>query len=164
MPTQPGLMHSIGLLILRLGVGGYMFIHGWGKVQMLIAGQFEMFGDPIGIGSVASLVLVTLAEFVCAGLVMVGLGTRLAAAPVAFAMTVAVFVAHHSDPWTMDGAYRLFMAGESEFPLSKEPAMMFLIVFLALVFTGAGRLSLDALIGARLRAQSKSAGPDTIPA
>lgn len=132
-----GLTRSIGLLILRLGVGGFMLTHGWGKLQMMLAGDFDQFGDPIGLGSGPSLVLVFFAEFVCALLVIIGLATRIAAVPIVFAMAVAAFVVHGSDPWTMGpGA-------------SKEPALLFLSAFLALFFTGAGRISVDALIWSR---------------
>ena len=59
MHTQgQDLMNSIGLLILRLGMGGYMASHGWGKLQMVLARNFDQFGDPIGLGSGLSLVLV----------------------------------------------------------------------------------------------------------
>ncbi len=146
-----GLIGSIGLLILRLGVGGYMAIHGWGKVQMLFAGDFDKFGDPIGLGNALSLVLATGAEFLCAVLVMLGLATRFAAAPVAFTMAVAAFVVHRADPWTAGRAYELFAAGETKFPVSKEPALLFLIPFLALVFTGPGEFSVDRLVLARWR-------------
>ena len=85
--------------------------------------------------------------FGCAALVVLGLGTRLAALPVVFAMGVAAFVAHGSDPWTMGEGAKLFMSGASKSWGSKEPALLFLIPFLALVFTGPGLISLDALIG-----------------
>jgi putative oxidoreductase len=147
---------SIGLLVLRLGVGGFMLTHGWGKVQMLLAGDADKFGDPIGLGNWPSLALVTLAEFVCALLVVVGLGTRLAAIPPVIAMAVAVAVAHAKDPWTSGEAFKLFMEGQTKFPVSKEPALLFLVPFLALVFTGAGRFSLDALIRARRIQQTPS--------
>jgi putative oxidoreductase len=143
------LTSSIGLLILRLGMGGLMLTHGWSKLQMALAGDFDKFGDPIGLGSAASLVLVVFAEFVCAILVMVGLATRFAAVPVVVAMGVAAFVAHGSDPWTMEEAARRFMAGEAEFWGSKQPALMYLAPFLAIVFTGAGRFSIDGLIRRR---------------
>lgn len=149
--------NSTGLLILRLGMGGYMLAHGWQKLGMLRAGAFEQFGDPIGLGPELSLVLVTAAEFGCALLVMLGLGTRLAAAPIVFAMGVAAFVAHGSDPWTAGGGYERFMAGETPMPLSKQPALTFLVAFLALIFTGSGRFSLDALTTARLRRRSEEA-------
>lgn len=141
---------STGLLILRIGFGGYLMTHGWGKMLKVIAGDFT-FGDPIGIGPAASLVLVAFAEFVCALLVLIGLGTRFAAIPVIIAMGVAAFVAHAADPWTMGEAARRFMSGESQSWASKQPALMYLIAYLALVFTGAGIYSIDHLIAARRR-------------
>lgn len=148
---RQGLGSSIGLLILRLGIGGYLLTHGWGKLQMMLAGDFAKFGDPIGLGSSLSLVLVTTAEFFCALAVVFGLGTRLAAAVIVFSMAVAAFVAHGADPWTMEQGYRLFMSGASKSWESKEPALLYLIPFLALVFTGAGRLSIDGWIRTRWR-------------
>lgn len=144
---------SAGLLILRLGVAGYMVTHGWAKVTMLMERQFEMFGDPIGIGPVASLVLVVIAEFLCAILVVAGLATRLAAIPIVITMAVAAFVAHGADPWTMTEAAMRYFSGASQSWASKQPALTFLFVFLAIVFTGAGRFSLDALIASRSRAR-----------
>lgn len=143
---------SIGLLVLRLGFGVYLATHGWGKVQMLLAGQLDQFGDPIGLGSAASLILVAIAEFLCSLLVAVGLGTRLAAIPPVIAMTVAAFVAHGGDPWTMGRAAELFTSGAAESWASKEPALLFLLAFLGLGFTGAGRYSLDAWIRRRREA------------
>jgi putative oxidoreductase len=135
------LMTSLGLLILRVGVGGFLMTHGWGKVQMILAGQFDKFGDPIGLGGGVSLVLTALAEFVCALLVLVGFATRLAAVPVVFAMAVAAFKVHAGDPWTMGAG------------ASKEPAFLYLTPFLALIFTGAGWFSVDGLIWPRWRAR-----------
>lgn len=134
------LTNSVGLLVLRVGMGGYMATHGWQKLQMLLNNQAEMMGTVIGIPPPFSLILVVLAEFVCALLVIVGLGTRFAAAPVVFAMAVAAFVAHADHPLTMVEQYTIGA------PASKQPALMFLIPFLMLIFTGAGRLSLDGLI------------------
>ena len=147
------LTNSIGLLILRLGVGGYMLTHGLGKLRMLLAGDFDLFSDPIGLGKELSLVLATAAEFLGALLVMLGVATRLAAVSVVITMAVAAFVAHGGDPWTLEAAFKLFMAEETTFPVSKEPAMLYLIPFLALVFTGAGRFSIDALIRRRWSAR-----------
>ena len=65
------------------------------------------------------------------------------------AMGVAAFVAHGSDPWSMEEAFKLFAAGQAQLPLSKEPALLFLIPFLALIFTGPGKFSIDALIWPR---------------
>jgi len=145
---------SIGLLVLRVGVGGFLVTHGWGKVQMIANGQFAQLGDPIGLGPELSLVLVAAAEFLCASLVIVGLATRFAAAPVVFAMSVAAFVAHADDPWTMERAAELFFSGASKSWASREPALLFLIPFLALMFTGAGRFSIDALLRSRKAARA----------
>ena len=140
---------SIGLLILRLGVGGYMCSHGVGKLRMLLAGDFTTLGNPIGIGNVPSLVLVTFAEFLCAVLVMIGLGTRFAAVPPVISMAVAALVAHAKDPWSSETAAMAFFSGQSKTWFSKEPALLFLIPFLALAFTGPGAFSLDAWIARR---------------
>lgn len=137
---------SVGLLVLRVGFGGYLMTHGWGKLAMLTAGEFEKFGDPIGLGKAPSLVLATGAEFLCAFLVLIGLATRFAAIPVVVTMAVAAFIVHASDPWTMGGG------------ASKEPALLFLTAFLALVFTGPGRFSLDGLIFGK-SPSPKPAGP-----
>lgn len=157
MKTQhQDLSTSIGLLALRIGIGGFMLSHGWGKLQMLLSGNFAMFGDPIGIGTELSLVLVVVAEFLCAILVVVGFGTRLAAIPPVIAMAVAAFVAHASDPLSMETAAIQFMSGASKSWASKEPALMFLFGFLALAFTGAGRFSIDGLIAARRERREKN--------
>jgi putative oxidoreductase len=152
MPTRwQDTTASIGLLILRLGVGGYMLTHGWGKLGMVLGGRFDQFGDPIGLGSGLSLVLATFAEFFCALLVMAGLATRIAAFPIVFTMAVAAFLVHGADPWTSGRAFELFQAGRTEFPASKEPALIYLIVFLALILTGPGRYSIDAVLWPKLR-------------
>lgn len=135
-PRQ-GITSSVGLLILRLGIGGLMLTHGWGKLQMVLAGDFDKFGDPIGLGSGVSLVLTVIAEFVAPLLIILGLATRIAAVFPVVAMGVAALIVHRADPWLM---------GEGA---SKEPALLFLIPFLALVFTGAGRISLDHLFCGR---------------
>ena len=142
---------SLGLLILRLGTGGYLLSHGVGKVRMLLGGEFETFGDPVGLGSRLSLALVAGAELLCPVLVILGLFTRLAAVPVVISMAVAALVVHGSDPWSMETAALAFFAGESETWFSKEPALLFLVPFLALAFTGAGRFSLDRVLFARRR-------------
>ena len=140
---------SIGLLILRVGSGGFMITHGWGKLQMLLAGEFDKFADPIGLGKGMSLALMTFAEFFCALAVMFGFATRFAAAPVVIGMAVAAFVVHRNDPWTMGEGAKLFMKGASKSWAAKEPAILFLTSFLALIFTGAGKFSIDELLGRR---------------
>lgn len=134
MARGPGLFGSVGLFILRVGVSSFMLMHGWGKLTKVIEGNMA-FADPIGLGQETSLVLAAAAEFGCAALIMLGLGTRFASIPLCFTMAVAAFVAHASDP--------LFSAGPGA---SKEPALVFFMVYLALIFTGAGWFSADGLI------------------
>ncbi|HEX6852025.1 MAG TPA: DoxX family protein [Candidatus Polarisedimenticolaceae bacterium] len=121
---------SLGLLLLRLGFGLSMALgHGWGKLRSF--GELAAtFPDPLGIGSRLSLMGAIGGEFVCPLLLALGLGTRLAAIPAAFTMGVAVFVIHAADPFA-----------------KQEKALLFLVAFAALVFTGAGRYSLDAKLG-----------------
>lgn len=148
-PDNLPFAHSLGLLVLRLGMGGYMLTHGAGKLQMLLDGKAAAFPDPIGIGGPVSLVLVTVAEFLCAILVMAGLLTRWSAVPVVIAMGVAAFVVHGADPWTMQAAARAFASGASQSWSSKEPALLYLVGFLALAIAGGGGYSVDAWIRRR---------------
>jgi putative oxidoreductase len=139
---------DIGVLLLRLGFGGYMLTHGWGKLKRLgqLGSDNFRFSDPIGLGPEVSFVLVTGAEFGCALLVIFGLFTRAAAIPLVFAMLVAGFIAHASDPWTIAGAQQLVNEGLAERARSKQLALMYASAFGALVFTGGGRFSLDSIV------------------
>ena len=117
---------DLGLLFLRLSAGGLMaYSHGWGKLQKLMSGDMG-FADPIGVGEEVSLVLTVFAEFFCGILVAVGLFTRAALIPLIITMWVAVFIIHADDPF-----------GKQEFGL------LYLIPYLALYFTGPGKISLD---------------------
>jgi putative oxidoreductase len=122
-----GTLESIGLLLLRLGMGALLLIgHGWPKL-MHYQQRSGSFADPIGLGPAASFALVVFAEVFCAALVMLGLLTRLAAVPIVIFLGVAFFIHHAHDPWAQ-----------------RELALLYLLPFLTLVFTGAGRFSLDA--------------------
>jgi len=123
---------SLGLLILRASAGLMLAAgHGWGKL-LDFAASAASFPDPLGIGHKTSMACTIGAELACSVLVALGFATRLTALPVAFTMGVAVSMIHAGDPW-----------GKKEF------ALLYLIPFLVLVFTGAGRYSLDARIGGR---------------
>jgi putative oxidoreductase len=82
---------NLWLLILRLSAGGFMLTHGYPKLTRLFDGGEIKFGDPIGIGPAASLVLAVFAEFLCAILVGLGLFTRLSSIPLIITMLVAAF-------------------------------------------------------------------------
>ncbi len=118
---------SVGLLILRLYAGGMMFFaHGLGKFQSF-GEKSSMFPDPLGVGSPLSMGMAIGAEVFCSLAIILGLATRAAALPLIVTMLVAAFIIHGDDPWA-----------------KKEFALMHLLPYLVLLFTGAGAYSLDA--------------------
>lgn len=131
-------LSSIGLLVLRVGLGGLMFsAHGLPKL-LGFAEKSETFSDPLGVGSVVSLSLAVFAEAFCSLAVVFGLATRAAAIPLIVTMLVAAFVVHAGDPF-----------GKQEFPL------LYAIGFATLVFTGPGRFSADWAIARQRRSAQK---------
>src|SRR5215218_3382594 len=117
---------DIGLAILRLGTGAYIaFAHGWSKVHRpgewgppagLIKGTADLgFPMPTFFAWAAALT-----EFAGGILIAMGLFTRPVAAFLVFNMAVAAFGAHAGAGWTGEG--------------SREPAMLYLLPFLLLVF------------------------------
>ena len=121
-------IHDLGVLLLRVGMSGLMLTHGVPKLQRLFAGGEIQFPDPIGVGATASLALAVFGEVVAPAFIILGLFTRLAAIPAAATMAVAAFVVHWSDPFG-----------------DKELALVYLVGFAVLFFTGAGHYSLDGL-------------------
>ena len=139
----PPSLTSLGLLILRITFGSMMLVHGIPKLM----GFSEMVGkfpDPLGMGSQSSLILAIGAEVGCSILLILGLGTRFAAIPLAITMMVALFAVHASDPWKV-----------------KELAAVYLAVYVSLAFTGAGQFSLDYLLTKNKSMPSKE---DAMPA
>lgn len=123
---------DIGLLILRLGLGGMIFFgHGWGKLMSFSASS-AMFPDPLGIGPSISMALATFAEAFCGVAIMLGMFTRFTAIPPLVTMAVAAFIVHSGDPFS-----------------TKEKALLYGLGFLALSLLGAGRFSLDEIIRIR---------------
>jgi putative oxidoreductase len=120
---------SFAILVLRLTAGGLMIPHGYNKL-MHFASLASKYSDPFHIGSTASLSLSIFAEFFCAVFIVLGLFTRLACVPLIVNMSIALFVAHKGD-----------------FLNTGEKATLFLAVFVALLFTGPGKVSMDRFIG-----------------
>lgn len=119
----------LSLLLLRLGIGALMLTHGWPKLQRLLGGGEISFADPLGIGTVPSLVATTLAEVVGSIMIMIGLGTRLASITLIFTMVVAVFMVHANDPFAR-----------------KELGLIYLLVYIVLLIMGSGKYSVDRFI------------------
>ena len=127
LSSQPAFV-DLSLLLVRLAAGGFMFSHGFGKLQKLVNGSFE-FGDPIGLGPEISLGLTVFAEILCAFFILIGLFTRVAAVPRIITMFVAVFIVHDGDPFG-----------------KKELGLFYLFNYLVLFLSGSGKYSVDKLI------------------
>ncbi|MES2331383.1 MAG: DoxX family protein [Bacteroidota bacterium] len=119
---------SFGLLILRIGFGGLLAVHGYDKL-MHFAEMKANFISFLGMSPGMSLGLLVFAEFVCSLFVVLGLLTRFACVPVIIGMSVALIQAHGGD-----------ITGKG------QPATLFLLAFLSLLFTGPGKYSLDAAL------------------
>lgn len=131
-PHQIPLLTDIYLLLLRIGVGIALLTHGYPKLQMLLGGGEIMFLDPLGIGAKFSLILVVIAEFLCAIFIILGLLTRFSALVIVINFFVAVVIFHSADPFA-----------------GKELAFLFLLFAGLFLFIGPGRFSLDELLFCR---------------
>jgi putative oxidoreductase len=120
---------SFAAFVLRICMGGLMIPHGYGKLTSF-ATKSSSFYDPLHIGHPTSLALVIFAEFFCASFIVLGLFTRLACIVLIISLAVTVFLYHRGDVFGKGEAATLFLGG-----------------FIALLFTGPGKLSLDKLIG-----------------
>jgi putative oxidoreductase len=120
---------SFAALILRLALGMIMLPHGFSKL-MSFATQSGTFADPFHIGSTPSLCLTIFAEVLCSVFVILGLFTRFACIPLIIDVAVALGYVHH---------WQLFGDGEK--------ACIYLAGFIALLFTGPGKISIDRFIG-----------------
>lgn len=118
---------DISLLLARLAFGGSMLYgHGLRKVQRILTSGEVTFSDPIGLGPELSLYLAAFAECVCAGLIILGLFTRLATIPLIFTMLVVLVFIQLRNSF-----------GDMEVPL------LYLFGFLLILAFGAGHYSLD---------------------
>jgi putative oxidoreductase len=122
---------------------GFVFVNtGWGKLHSLdhLIQYFTELKIPfpqIQAPFVAGI------EFVCGGLVLVGLATRFAAFPLIGTMVVAIATALWPD---LDGLNDLL--GRAEF--------LYIVLLVGLVVRGAGAVSIDALLAKRIDAADPS--------
>ena len=120
---------NLATLILRLGLGVLMIPHGYDKL-VHFAQYKKDFMNFLGIGSTLSLALVVFAEFFCSIFMVMGLFTRLVVVVLIIELFVVVFKAHN-------GA--IFGDGEH--------GALYLSGFLAILLLGAGKISLDGILG-----------------
>ncbi|HET9086655.1 MAG TPA: DoxX family protein [Acidobacteriaceae bacterium] len=118
---------DIGLLLLRVISGLSLFIkHGVEKLTNH-AHMASHFPDPVHIGRHPSFLVAMVSDAICSMLVVLGLGTRVAAFIIFMNLGVALYFVHHL-------AFRTEHA---------EMMVAYMAGFVTLVFTGAGRFSLD---------------------
>jgi putative oxidoreductase len=132
----------LGPTLARLTVGLVFIGTGWGKLHSLndVTDFFASLHIPAP-GFNARLAAST--EFFGGILVLIGLGTRLAALPLAFTMVVAILTAKRGDITGLPA-----LVGFEEWS--------YLVFFIWLALVGAGPLSLDNLIRRFRRRQSSS--------
>ncbi len=120
---------NFGLLVLRFGAGLTMaFAHGIGKIPL--SDGFIGFVAKIGFPAPELFAwAAALSELIGGIFIAAGVLTRPAALSLVLTMGVAGFIAHSGDGWS-----------------KMEPSFVYLVMFLALFFTGAGRYSIDALV------------------
>lgn len=129
---------DLGILLLRLGVGGLMIFHGIHKVlhghdfvrtKLAEVGlpEFIALGVPVG-------------EVLAPVLLILGLMTRLSALTIAFTMVMSIVLAFSDRLWTLNqfGGW------------APELNVLFLLGSLAIFFMGAGRYAVDSKLRYKL--------------
>ena len=127
-PASYGTAPDTGLLILRVGLGLLMMVHGWSKLNGFSEKAADFY-DFLGLGGEISLGLTVFAEFFCSLFLVIGLGTRLVLIPLAILAMVIVFDVKGGDS-----------LGDKELPL------LYLVGYVAALLMGPGRYALDYYI------------------
>lgn len=132
---------SFSILALRVMIGLMMLIgHGIGKIQNFEALKQSFYVPDffpfIYLSPQASLCICIGAEIGAALMLILGLATRPAAFILGFNMVIAAFAVHADAAWFMGHGISV----------AKEPAILYLIPLIAIILSGAGLASLDALI------------------
>lgn len=128
-PTKPDETRaSLFLLALRILFGVLLMSHGIQKLTSFHE-LSATFPDPLGVGNTLSLVLAIFGELVCSMGFIIGLLYRLALIPMIFTMSMAFFVIHGNDTFSV-----------------KELAFVYLAVFVLMYIAGPGKFSIDHLL------------------
>lgn len=127
---------SLQLLIVRVFFGILFFTHGLEKLMNF--NELSMtYPSVLGFGSYTTLMVTIFCEFCCSLFLIAGLLERVMTIPMILAMGVAFFDVH--DAMMPEG----------------ELALIYLIIFIILFFTGPGKFSVDYLIDTRIKKEKK---------
>lgn len=140
--TITGKLSFLAPLLLRVTVGVVFIATGWGKLTSLddVTQFFASLGIPLP-GLNARIAAST--EFFGGILILVGLGARLVALPMAFTMVVAIATAKRAE---IDGLVTFLGFQEWDY----------LVAFLVVALLGPGAWSLDAVLAKRFARSSLS--------
>jgi len=130
-------LQPLALLVMRVALGATMIVHGKEKLfggMAEFAGTLHKLGVPF---PTLSAYLSAGTEFLGGILLLVGLLTRLAAFATTINMLVAIFKVHFKNGFTAQGNY--------QFPLA------LCVIAFALIFFGAGPISMDCAFGKKGR-------------
>jgi putative oxidoreductase len=121
---------NLSALVLRVTFGLLLLLDfGLGKITHFSNLEYTFYNF-LNIGHRWSLILCIFAEVVCAGLIALGLFTRFAALVLVINFSVASFMYFKGHPLA-----------------DREPALVFLGAFIALLMTGPGKYSVDGAMG-----------------
>lgn len=128
---------SVLLLIVRVFFGILFFTHGLEKLMNF--NELSMtYPSVLGFGSYMTLMVTIFCEFCCSLFLIAGLLQRIMTIPMILAMGVAFFDVH--DAMMPEG----------------ELALIYLIVFIILFFTGPGKFSADYMIDFTVKKEKKT--------
>ncbi len=146
---------DLAFLLLRLSGLMHAGWHGFGKVAALSSGDVHLVEGVAKLGFPAPLVFAwaaALAEAAGGILVAVGLWTRVAAFFTAVTMAVAAFGVHHAHQQIAANLHLVQIPEETLKAWGRpEMALLYLLVYLALILAGSGRFSLDGALSRRRR-------------
>jgi putative oxidoreductase len=135
--------NDLGKLLLRLTVGGLLLFHGIQKIKT----GLDWMGPMLQAHNVPDFVRygVYIGEVLAPALVILGFFTRIGGLIIAINMIVAVWLAHVNDLWKLDP-----MSGG----WAREGDAWYLLGAICIMLLGAGRISIDGLLGGKREAST----------
>lgn len=120
---------DVALLVLRVAIGVLMLNHGIPKIKKLISPEPIHFFSTFGLSERNSLIVAAFVEVFFSTLLILGLGTRIAAIPLLLTMIIAAFHTLKSFPFD-----------------KKEVPVLYLLIYITILLGGSGKFSLDYII------------------